>query len=120
MRIDDILAQEDERFNSLHNNTVDDRSPMSTKKAPLQEKKAGNLSNMDDLRNFFVEGLKKGDDDPTILKGPTKNFKKGDLVSDLKAIVSKYGLNPNGAAENQIISTFVSNLYSVGLVKTEY
>jgi len=55
------------------------------------------------------------------LSGPVENIQqigkkqidKNQLLLDLNNLMAKYGYNPRHSAEQQIIATFISNLYSI-------
>lgn len=43
----------------------------------------------------------------------SRKIDKNMLIQDLNQLMLKYGYDPYNAAENQIIATFISNLYSI-------
>lgn len=124
MTAEDYLRMEDERFNKEHDDDSNDDNdtfviPKGTKVAKINVKDVDKMD-INDLRNGFLEELVGGGSDQTIMKTAKMEFKKADIIGDLKKIIAKYGLNPNGQVEGEIISTFVRNLYSAKLVKQSF
>ena len=110
--IEKYLQQEDEKFEKRVHGT-------KVKKKTVKKKvknKTVDPKNIDEVRDAFMEELLDESDSVDLKTKSGKKFKQQNLEQDLREILVKYGLNPDGDIERQIVATFISNLYSANLV----
>jgi len=97
MTAEDILNEEDQHFNgNMINEGIDENA---------------------DMRKELISGLLNIEAESTTQMRTKAGVKINTqtLILDIKGIIKKHGLDPNGGAEAQVIATFIKNLSSVGL-----
>ena len=63
-----------------------------------------------------MEGLLEEQPQSQMLSTGKKKFRKDVIERDLKELMAKFGFNPEGDMERQIMATFISNLFSASLI----